>query len=527
MSRTKTAKFIDFLAALVASSGDAIIGSDLKGTIVFWNKAAEKLFDYSAKEALGQHISIISTPDVSESRLAIFDHVLHRDTICHLEVRYRRRRSEELLISLTISPVNSDNGEARGSSIIARDISNCRKQERQLQQVQVDCELSLEQRQAASTKETKGKLLIRDRLRLTFEVAPTAMILVAQDDYIAMANSQAERLFGYNSRELLGTKMEILVPEFNSLRGEVINAVNAQVAQSKRDLTGMRKDGGRVLIELSLNAVESPGDKLLLVAITDITERVRIRDQLTTAKLETELRNKDLETMLQITSHDLREPLRAIRMFSQMLSERYGERLDEKGRDFLIRIRRGADHLDHLFGDLLSIAQTGRILPSKDWISGTVIVREALIALKSRILETEAHIKVAEDLPNLPVSLIWGTLAIQNLIGNALKFIRDGLHPEIEIEGYSSDSDYGQGIRVSDRGIGVPALYKEQIFELFQRAVGRDIEGTGAGLAIVRQIAERHGGRSWVEKREGGGSHFFVTFGKGYRSIPSADSTRD
>jgi signal transduction histidine kinase len=109
----------------------------------------------------------------------------------------------------------------------------------------------------------------------------------------------------------------------------------------------------------------------------------------------------------------------------------------------------------------------------------------------------------------------WATHGVYNLITNALKFRRDGEAPEVEIASYHPTVEDGSevGIVVRDYGPGVPPEHAERIFQLFQRAVGREVEGTGAGLAIVRQVAERHGGRAWVQAREGGGAEFVLTFG--------------
>jgi signal transduction histidine kinase len=120
-------------------------------------------------------------------------------------------------------------------------------------------------------------------------------------------------------------------------------------------------------------------------------------------------------------------------------------------------------------------------------------------------------IKVADDLPQIRIDPFWATQAIFNLISNALKFTREGVPPEIEIASYHGE--HGTGVRVLDRGCGVPSEYLENIFGLFKRAVGREIEGTGAGLAIVKEVASRHGGKAWGEQREGGGSIFTITFG--------------
>ena len=120
---------------------------------------------------------------------------------------------------------------------------------------------------------------------------------------------------------------------------------------------------------------------------------------------------------------------------------------------------------------------------------------------------------VEEGLPRIRADRRWATQAVQNLVSNALKYTVEGVPPHVEIGGFRGPE--GVGLVVRDRGMGVPPDYAERIFQLFQRAVSRKIEGTGAGLAIVKRVAERHGGRAWVLPREGGGSEFFITFGPG------------
>jgi len=114
------------------------------------------------------------------------------------------------------------------------------------------------------------------------------------------------------------------------------------------------------------------------------------------------------------------------------------------------------------------------------------------------------------------VDKTWATQAVYNLVANALKFTRGGEPPDVEITPYRPEGPGRNaiGIVVRDRGPGIAPEHTERIFQLFQRAVGREVEGTGAGLAIVRQIAERHGGSAWVQPRDGGGSEFIVTFGQ-------------
>ena len=171
--------------------------------------------------------------------------------------------------------------------------------------------------------------------------------------------------------------------------------------------------------------------------------------------------------------------------------------------------------MNRLLDDILTLSRSQRMEAPTEQVDGETIVSEALKRLEGKITATNAWIQVVKDFHGLRVDKTWATQAVYNLIANALKFSRAGEAPAVEIGPYRSKGTGSKvvGIAVRDRGPGVAPEHAERIFHLFQRAVGREIEGTGAGLAIVRQVAERHGGRAWVEPRQGGGSEFIITFG--------------
>lgn len=241
-------------------------------------------------------------------------------------------------------------------------------------------------------------------------------------------------------------------------------------------------------------------------------ELQRSRRELEQHRAELERRNRDLEMLLHVTSHDLREPLRAIHGFARLLHDQYADRLDPKGQDFLRRLMHGANRMEQLVQDVMTLLRAQRTVEPNDEVDGSAIVAAALRDLQPQVQETAATVRVADDLPRLCVDRPWVTQAMFNLLSNALKFTRDGQAPEIEVAPYrEADTPAFAGLVVRDRGPGVEPHQTERIFQLFQRAVGTEVEGTGAGLAIVREVVERHGGRAWVRPREGGGSEFIIT----------------
>ena len=266
----------------------------------------------------------------------------------------------------------------------------------------------------------------------------------------------------------------------------------------------------------------------LSIALLNMSRKLQEREAgLLKATALLEERNKDLETLLYVTSHDLREPLRTLQNFSRLVNDRYADKLDEKGQDFLRRIVRGADRLDLLVEDVLILSRAQRLVKPNQWVEGRAVVDDVLRQLASKIRECGAEVRVADELPRLYIDQMWATQAVYNLVANALKFTREGQPPEVEIDAYQPiEGGRPIGIVVRDRGPGVDPQYRERIFELFKRAVGREVEGTGAGLAIVRQIARRHGGDVWVEDRQGGGSQFIITFGVSKERQDDPDETR-
>ncbi len=342
--------------------------------------------------------------------------------------------------------------------------------------------------------------------------APYAVLMVDAEGRIELTNPKVEEIFGYTEAELLGQTVDRLVParargEHERLRRSFHSAPAVRPMGAGRDLRALKKDGQEIPVEIALTPVKANQKRYVLTTIVDISQRKREEEGVAA-------RNKELETLIHVTSHDLKEPLRAIESFSTIVHDRYREKLDPKGQDFLRRVVDAAARLRRLLDDVVRITRVRRP-GERSEVLGDKPVQSALERLSARIEESGADVTVATSLPLLQVDETLATEAVYNLVSNALKFTAQGERPLIEIDAYVPSPAEGRvlGLVVRDRGIGVPPEQAERIFELFQRGVGRDVEGTGAGLAIVRAIAEQHDGNAWVQERPGGGSEFFVTFG--------------
>jgi signal transduction histidine kinase len=220
--------------------------------------------------------------------------------------------------------------------------------------------------------------------------------------------------------------------------------------------------------------------------------------------------NADLEQFAHSASHDLKEPIRSISIYSDLLERNYGSVLDERGREFLAFIQSAVARMDALLGDLLSYAHASSI--SDDAVEPIQAVRAleaALESLAGAIRESDAQISIG-DMPVVRMHESHLAQIFQNLIGNAIKYRKESEPLRIQVSARREDSKWV--FCVSDNGIGVPSDYKETIFGIFKRLhASSKYSGTGMGLAICQRIVERYQGRIWVESEPDQGSNFFFT----------------
>ena len=214
--------------------------------------------------------------------------------------------------------------------------------------------------------------------------------------------------------------------------------------------------------------------------------------------------NKDLEQFAYVTSHDLKEPLRMVSSFTQLLEKRYKGKLDQDADEFIKFIVDGTERMQHLLDDLLEYA---RITEVKEYekVSLNEVVEESINNLKMAIEESSAIITI-DTLPSIDANRTLMVQLFQNLIANAIKFQSEKT-PKIHI--YSRKKDNKYYISVKDNGIGINPKYQERIFKVFQRLHTVDeYDGTGIGLSITQKIVAHHNGNIWVKSEPGKGSIF-------------------
>jgi two-component system NtrC family sensor kinase len=237
--------------------------------------------------------------------------------------------------------------------------------------------------------------------------------------------------------------------------------------------------------------------------------RATMADQLAAANRELDRANQELEHFAYSAAHDLREPLRSISMFSEMLQRKYKGRLDPEADAFIGYSVQGVKRMDELINNLLAYArasQTGD--SSTEPVDLNKVCEKVLDHLKTAVEEAHAMVE-SEPLPNLYIEEIRLQQLFQNLIGNAIKYRRPDAAPHIRISAIKRGDEWM--FSVADNGMGIDPAYRAKVFDSFQRLHQTSSPGTGLGLAICRKIVENLGGKIWVDSEPGKGSIFQFT----------------
>ncbi|MGF7118215.1 PAS domain-containing sensor histidine kinase [Methanobacterium oryzae] len=352
-----------------------------------------------------------------------------------------------------------------------------------------------------------------EKYRQFFEASPNFTVQVGMDGMILDANRAAQENLDKSKEELIGThfaELDLLFEEDVSihvgnflrlLRGEHVEHYETRI----KGKNGEVRWGDTYPILLRKN---NEPDAILVIS-HDITDRKRAEERLKDTINELERSNYELQQFAYITSHDLQEPLRTIASYAGLLKRRYEGQLDKDADDFIEFMVSGASRMKEMIQGLLDYSRVGTKGEKFTIFNAQKSLDFALTNLKLSIEENDAEITY-DELPDIFADEDQITRVFQNLIGNAIKFRKEDETPKIHVSAQKEDNEYF--FSVSDNSIGMEQEYGDKIFEIFKRlhAIG-EYEGTGIGLAIVKRIIERHGGRIWVESELGKGSTFYFT----------------
>ncbi|MDX6379286.1 MAG: hypothetical protein QOI57_310 [Rubrobacteraceae bacterium] len=495
----------DQLEIILQGVADGITAQDPAGHLIYANEVAAQILGYPSAQALLEAPvqDVTQKFDVMDesgrpfprerlpSQLALRGKRSQEVTLCFVDVV---GTGEERWSTVRAVPVFDDQGRVRFVVNIFRDITERKRAEE-----------------------------VRSRLVAIVDSSDDVIIGKTLEGIITSWNAGAQKLYGYLADEAVGQSVSILVP--SDLSDEIpmiLERLRHGEGIDHYETVRMTKDGRRLDVSLTISPIKDPGGSIVGASTIarDITERKRAEEEIRllneqleervqqrTAQLEEA--NKELESFSYSVSHDLRAPLRHISGFAELLQRRVDSTLDETGLRYLETILTSTRHAGALVDDLLYFSRMGRAEMRLSIVDIDQLVQETLDDMRLEMKGRNISWKIGEllEVRGDPSML---RLVLQNLLSNAVKYTRTREQAVIEIGSTTSEDETIFFVR--DNGVGFDMQYVNKLFGVFQRLHRtEEFEGTGIGLANVRRIIRRHGGRTWAEGRVGSGATFYFS----------------
>ena len=539
-----------YVAAIVDSIDDAIISRGMDRTVLSWNRAAERMFGYSAAEAIGRSIAFLIPPEREDESAWARSQVVQGIAIIDMETVRMRKDGSRVDVSMTSSPVRDERGQVVSIALIFRDIT---ERKRKAALIELLESLARATNEAATVEQ--GLQACLDRIceyggwqlghvglfaagqssgvtKVTYwrceDAARFGEFMRLTDDHVRSQHggaflSRAVR----ESRAVWIEDVAAVLSDSSVQNSRLRNAYRCGVRSAfvfpvfvDRQIAGFLEffsTENRVCDKDLLDASNSVASQLARVI-----ERGRAAEQLEQMNVDLEMRvarrtaeleaaNEELNSFSYTIAHDMRAPIRAINGFSEMVLQANDGRLDEKTVGHLRRVVAGSRHMSELIDDLLNLARLSRQEMTRCDTDLSLMARRSAAALADAAPARHVELVIQPDImafcdPGLlrPV--------LDNLIGNAWKFTGKTAAPRIEFGTETRDGWTAYYVR--DNGVGFDMQYVHKLFAPFQRLHhANEFEGTGIGLATVKKIIQRHDGKVWIESAPGAGTTVYFTVG--------------
>jgi PAS domain S-box-containing protein len=484
------------LAVTLHSIGDAVLATDIEGRVTRLNQVAELLTGWNVADALGRPITEVFRIVNEQTRqpgIIPVEEVLATGKIALLanHILLISRDGSERAIADSAAPISDRAGQLIGVVLVFRDVSKER---------------------AAAAKLTAA----RQELDRFFSLSLDFLCISSTDGYFKRVSPAVTDILGWTVEEFLARPYLTLVhpDDLEATRAEV----EKQVVRGEKVLhfenRYQHKDGS--WRTLSWRSVPQP-DGLMYATARDVTEAKqteakihRLNADLRQHAGQLEAANKELEAFSYSVSHDLRAPLRHVQGFVDLLGREANAGLSATGLRYLRTIADSASNMGRLIDDLLSFSRMGRAELKEVTVDLNALVRETRAILEPAIKNRDITWKIAQ-LPEIRGDAAMLRQVWANLLGNAVKYTQKRPTAEIEV-GCAGREDGRMIFFVRDNGAGFDMRYAGKLFGVFQRLHHVDeFEGTGIGLANVRRIISRHGGRTWAEGQPDAGATFYFT----------------
>lgn len=358
----------------------------------------------------------------------------------------------------------------------------------------------------------------RFRLAAIADCSPDPIIGISTNGVILSWNTAAERLYGHTAAEAIGRPVSTIC-DAHDIAAQAQALDRAAAGESVQEFTTTRRTRDGRMIHVAVRLAPIVDEDRAVIGVVevdrDITARKQAEDALRrtaaaqqAANLRLQRSNQELEEFASIAAHDLLEPLRTVKGYCEIIRDRYATQLDDAGRDYFSRVVAAVDRLHALISDLRRFSQVVAAQMPIESVESSAVVRAVLTDLHQKVSESGAAIHLG-DLPVVQSNASLLRQLFQNLIDNAIKY-RSAAAPQIVISAARADHEWVFGVK--DNGIGIRPEYHERAFQMFRRLNPRDPQpGTGVGLAIVKKIVDKLGGRVWIESDGTDGSTFHFT----------------